>query len=389
MVTARLRQARHAVVAVAQDLNAQAVVIVRQLVEAPEELVEESDELLRRALRRQDCEAHDVREDHANILVSLDVDLVELSLHGFDDVGLHFHGHVLWQHRQQQPLQFVIFILHVQSGGDAVACVQEGLALRRLHHLVQPHARHVHGRRHHAVGHQLLPVDVREGVGERGRQGGLAGRQHDAVGEGQRRGDGREGVDEERHEGRVPDALAGRRAGLPAHPAPARGQGEGQGDQDGAEGQQQVAGGQQVRVPHDARVQHDQQRGQHHRQGQQGDGRGRRDLGVGHVQSRQQERQRQQEGGGCSHARLLQLESVAAVEVLELVILEAVAVAEPGEGHLPVRRHGLHAVVHPDGASLSTYTAPALLPARACSSTSSHLVGEIPCRRWLYYPINK
>lgn len=38
---------------------------VRQLVEASEELVEESDELLRRALRRQDCEAHDVREDHA------------------------------------------------------------------------------------------------------------------------------------------------------------------------------------------------------------------------------------------------------------------------------------------------------------------------------------
>lgn len=99
MVPTRLRQPRHAVVAVPQDLDAQAVVLLggvgggkgdsreagqvrtggsgppnplprltahrRQLVEAREELVERHHQLLRRALRRQAGEALDVREEDA------------------------------------------------------------------------------------------------------------------------------------------------------------------------------------------------------------------------------------------------------------------------------------------------------------------------------------
>ena len=39
-----------------------------------------------------------------DILVPLDVYFVELSLDRGHDVPLHLHGHVLRQHRQQQPL---------------------------------------------------------------------------------------------------------------------------------------------------------------------------------------------------------------------------------------------------------------------------------------------
>ena len=41
------------------------------------------------------------------------------------------------------------------------------------------------------------------------------------------------------------------------------------------------------------------------------------------------------------------LEHVPLEERLQLVILEPVPVQQPRECHLPVRAHGLHAVVHP------------------------------------------
>lgn len=69
-----------------------------QLVKSAEELVEEADQLLGCALRREDGEAHDVGEKDADVLVAADVDLVELTLYRRHDVGLHLDGNVLRQH---------------------------------------------------------------------------------------------------------------------------------------------------------------------------------------------------------------------------------------------------------------------------------------------------
>lgn len=64
VVVARFWQSRHAVVAVAEDLDAQTVVVLRQLVKACKQLVEHLNELLRRALGAERREATDVGEQN-------------------------------------------------------------------------------------------------------------------------------------------------------------------------------------------------------------------------------------------------------------------------------------------------------------------------------------
>ena len=52
-------------------------------------------------------------------------------------------------------------------------------------------------------------------------------------------------------------------------------------------------------------------------------------------------------GGTEPGERLLrETRGVPPVESLELVVGEAVAVQEPGEGHFPMGRHGVHSMVH-------------------------------------------
>ncbi len=60
-----LWQTRHAVVTIAENLDSQAIVVGRELIETAEKFVEQSHQLLSRALRRQHGEAHDVREQDA------------------------------------------------------------------------------------------------------------------------------------------------------------------------------------------------------------------------------------------------------------------------------------------------------------------------------------
>ena len=122
-----------------------------QLIEAAEELVEEADELLGGALRRQDGESDNIGKEDADVLVPLDVDLMELALDGRHQVGLHLHGHVLRQNGEEEPLQLLVLVLDLQASGDAVAGVQEGLPLRALHHRVQEEAYRVHRQYHQHV----------------------------------------------------------------------------------------------------------------------------------------------------------------------------------------------------------------------------------------------
>lgn len=88
MVGPRLGQTRHAVVAVAQDLDAQAMVVlmiyisliliykkkinsfslffthISQLIETPKQLVQQPDQLLGTALRSEHRESHDIRKEN-------------------------------------------------------------------------------------------------------------------------------------------------------------------------------------------------------------------------------------------------------------------------------------------------------------------------------------
>jgi hypothetical protein len=64
VVGAWLGQAGHTVVAVPQDLDAQTVVLLRQVVEASEQLVQQLHQLLGRALRGQQREPADVRKQN-------------------------------------------------------------------------------------------------------------------------------------------------------------------------------------------------------------------------------------------------------------------------------------------------------------------------------------
>lgn len=62
VIGSRVRQSRHAIVAVAQDFDPQAMIVAGQLIEAAKELVEQADQLLGGALRCQDGETDDVGE---------------------------------------------------------------------------------------------------------------------------------------------------------------------------------------------------------------------------------------------------------------------------------------------------------------------------------------
>lgn len=72
-----LGNARHAVVAVAQKLDPQHVEFLGRLVELHEELVQHLDQRLHRQLRRDLRVVHDVRIQHADAFVVLNVQLTE------------------------------------------------------------------------------------------------------------------------------------------------------------------------------------------------------------------------------------------------------------------------------------------------------------------------
>lgn len=73
----------------------------------------------------------------------------------------------------------------------------------------------------------------------------------------------------------------------------------------------------------------------------------RRRLSVHQPQVGQQRRQQHEERHDGGDARVLQLADVPLVELLQLVVLEAMGVEEAGEH--PGGRHCFHAVVHRGG----------------------------------------
>lgn len=131
--------------------------------------------------------------DSPDVLVLLYVDLVELSLNRRYNVIFHFHGDVLRQDRQQEALlkmgafskmkilicrragrdtpgttawgpclskkittyQLFVFVLHFQSGGDAVSCVQKCLSLGVLHQIVHKDAHNVGTQKYYNICYYL------------------------------------------------------------------------------------------------------------------------------------------------------------------------------------------------------------------------------------------
>jgi len=81
VVWPRHGQPGHAVVAVPEQLDAQAVLLGGEPVEAREQVVEDLHQLLGAAAARQGGEPFDVREQDAHVLVAVEVDLVELVRH--------------------------------------------------------------------------------------------------------------------------------------------------------------------------------------------------------------------------------------------------------------------------------------------------------------------
>lgn len=104
--------ATDAVVTIAQNLNAKLLVLLRQLVEACEQIVQHLHQLLSRVRRRDGREAHNVRVEDANdakefspfpsshliylpdVLVPAHVDLLELAV-GPVQILPHLDRHVL------------------------------------------------------------------------------------------------------------------------------------------------------------------------------------------------------------------------------------------------------------------------------------------------------
>ena len=80
VVGARLRAARHAVVAVAERADLLAAVPRAQLVEAAEQVVEQAHQQLRRLVRRHLREADDVGEQDRHVVHLVHVEVAELQL---------------------------------------------------------------------------------------------------------------------------------------------------------------------------------------------------------------------------------------------------------------------------------------------------------------------
>lgn len=72
-----------------------------------------------------------------------------------ENVLLHFHGHMLWQNTEQEALQLFIFVLHLESGVDAVASVQKGLAASSLHEMIREETDHVDSQKDDRVRYDL------------------------------------------------------------------------------------------------------------------------------------------------------------------------------------------------------------------------------------------
>lgn len=64
----------------------------------------------------------------------------------------HWNGISL---KQFTTHQFLVFILHFKSGGDAIPCVQKGLALRVFHQIMHENADNVDAKKHDHVGGHL------------------------------------------------------------------------------------------------------------------------------------------------------------------------------------------------------------------------------------------
>lgn len=139
---------------------------MRQLIEASEELVEQSHQFLSAALRGEHSEADNVRKENAHVLVLLYVDAMELPSHRRQNVVLHLHCHMLWQHRQQQTLQLLVLILYLQTGRNAVACIEERTSLSTLHHNVHNQTGHIHADEDDNVGNQLIVLQVLQRIRE-------------------------------------------------------------------------------------------------------------------------------------------------------------------------------------------------------------------------------
>lgn len=95
-----------------------------------------------------------------DVFVTLDVNFVELLLARLvGDVGLHLHGDVPGQHRQQQPLLLLVLPLRDEARLDAVARFEEGASLRQLARVVRHDAGRVAGqeRRQRAAHLQRWP----------------------------------------------------------------------------------------------------------------------------------------------------------------------------------------------------------------------------------------
>ena len=91
----------HTIVAVSQQLDPQTVVFRGQSVKPGEQLVQQTHQLLGCALVGEAGEAAYICEQDADVLVTLDVDLVEHGILGLaGNVCLHLHCNVAGKHRQ-------------------------------------------------------------------------------------------------------------------------------------------------------------------------------------------------------------------------------------------------------------------------------------------------
>ena len=61
----------------------------------------------------------------------------------------------------------------------------------------------------------------------------------------------------------------------------------------------------------------------------------------------------EEEDGAADHRGRLKSAAVAAVEGLQFVIGESIAVQQPGKGHFPVSWHRVHSVIHFSSSSSS------------------------------------